>query len=67
MFSAIPLSSGQDEVIETALPCSASKRPFEASDWTLAAGAVLETLMQHQKWSSSLRTEPPPLDGKGEE
>lgn len=65
MFPTIPLSSGQDEVIEAAL-CSASKRPFEASDWTLAAGAVLETLMQHQKWSSSLRTEPPPLDGKGE-
>ena len=25
---------------------------LEVSDWTFAAGAVLETLMQHQKWSS---------------
>jgi len=37
---------------EKAWPCSASKCLFEVSDWTLAAGAVLETVMQHQKCSA---------------
>lgn len=46
-----PLWCGLDEAVETALPCSASKCLSEVSDWTLAVGAVLETLMQHQKCS----------------
>lgn len=56
-INQFPFHLDKMEVSQTTLPCLASKHLFEASDWTLAAGAVLETLMQHQKWFSSLHTE----------